>query len=723
MKFKKLIAFAMIGGLVLAQASPIQGAYVKAATTTVKVTSSEEDKQDQKLNDILVKVKSVITVPSDFTVFNYSYNSYSTTPTWYLYWSTKDGNNYMSVVSDDSGHVLNYYTYKNNSESTSPQYLQSELKGKAETFLKKVVKAEYNKLSYQSASYIGYANYYSYMYERTENGIAVPDNNMVVTVDSSTGEVKEFTSNWDYTVTFPSSKVSITKEKATELLKKQLTMELEYHEVYSSDGSKMRGELVYGPSKSYLAVDAKNGTVYDARDYYYGNEEGGYGANKTAATESQDSVAYDTAILTEEEIKKVQEMADLLTKTEAIKALKSNSSFLIDSKATTQTANLSQVSLDPSNPDQKSYVWNISLRDESEIDYSSGFYYRAYSSATVDAKSGKVISFNANTREYTNEKDASSAVKLSESEGLKKAETFLKKYYSSMYDQTKYTDSSDGYVIIYKEDANVRGGKIYTFTRVSNGVKFPSNQISVGVDLASGKIYSFDYNWYNKVQFESAQNTITAEAALERYLALDGYDLVYEISTQHKKDNTSTSSVRLVYRTDIQPQYIDAFNGEQVDYSGEKSVKETGYSYTDIEQSAYKRAILILADMGIGFNSSTFSPENAITKEEFNQLMQLVNAYELRNATWSGAGTITREEAAKYAIETLDLGYIAKMDIFKVSYSDSSEIASGNVGYVVLADQLKLLQSGNDTTFRPRQTLTRGEAAQLILQMINMYQY
>ena len=103
----------------------------------------------------------------------------------------------------------------------------------------------------------------------------------------------------------------------------------------------------------------------------------------------------------------------------------SKSSFLIDSKATTQTANLSQVSLDPSNPDQKSYVWNISLRDESEIDYSSGFYYRAYSSATVDAKSGKVIHFNANTREYTNEKDAKASVKLSESEGQKKAEAFL----------------------------------------------------------------------------------------------------------------------------------------------------------------------------------------------------------------------------------------------------------------------------------------------------------
>lgn len=722
MKFKKLIAFAMIGGLVMTQATPIQMRYVKAATTTAKKTSSEEVSQEQKLNDLLVQVKSVITIPSEYTVFNYSYNSYSTEPVWYFYWSTKDGNNYMSIVSDDNGHILNYYNYKYPDEATAPQYLQAELKEKADAFLKKIVKDSYSKLSYQSASYDGvYTNAYTYLYERTEKGIPVPDNTITVSIDSSTGEVKQFSSNWDYTVTFPSSKVSITKDKATELLKKELTMDLEYHEVYSSDGSKMLGELVYVPSKSYLAVDAKNGTIYDTRDYY-AYDTTGYGAKEEETAASADSGSNGMNVLTEEEIKKIEEMAGLLTKKEAIKALKSNSSYLIDSKATTETASLSQVSLDPSNPDAKSYVWNITLMDSSEIDYNSDSYYQPYISASVDAKTGSVISFNANTKVYAYGVDASSSVKLTESEGLKKAETFLKKYYSSLYNNTEYTGSYDGYAISYLEDGDLSGGKVYTFTRVSNGVKFPSNQIYVGVDLVTGKIYSFNYNWYHKIQFESVQNTITASDALDHYLALDGYDLIYEITTKYT-ETTSTSSVRLVYRTDIQPYYIDAFTGAQVNYSGEQSVKETGYSYTDIDQSAYKRAILLLADMGIGFNSSTFAPDNAITKEEFNQLVQSVGLYELRNLTWSGAGTITREEAARYAIEGLNLGYIAKMDIFKVNYTDSSELTTGSIGYVVLADQLELLQSNNDNTYRPKQALTRGEAAQLILQMINLYQY
>lgn len=725
MKFKQLITYAMISGFVISQAVGIPMTYVKAATavTDTKDTSSTEVSQEQKLNVLLVKIKSVITIPSKFSQFEYSYNSYSTIPFWIFYWNTKDGNEYIHVTCDNDGHILGYYQYNNNGNYTTPKYLQSELKGKADTFLKKIVPAEYNKLSFKNSSYSGvYKNSYTYTYERTENGISVPDNYMTVSVDSITGDVREFNSNWNYTVTFPSSKVNITKEEATELLKKQLHMELEYQESFSSDGKQMLGELVYVPNHSYLAVDAKSRTIYDTKDTYsrtYGLASST--SDSSAMGEKEDS-GNQMVTLTEEEMKKVQEIAGLMSKKEAIQALKNNSSYLIDAKATTQKANLTQVSLDPSNPDAKSYVWNITLTDPSDVDYTSNSYYKAYITATIDAKDGTVLSFRANTKDYIFGVDGSTYVKLSESDGLKKAQDFLKKNYSSMYNKTEYTDSYDGYGISYSDAGTKYGGKIYTFTRVNNSAKFPSNQIRVGVDLVTGKIYSLDYSWYNKVQFEANQNTISAETAFEKYLSLDGYDLVYEIATKYS-DDTPTSSVRLVYRTNIYPSYIDAFTGEQVGYFGEKYIKEHSYSYTDIDQSTYKRAILILADMGIGFNSSTFQPDSAITKEEFNQLIGNVGFYQLRTSTLSGVGTLTREAAAQYAIETLKLAYIAKMDIFKVNYNDSSDVTSGSTGYVVLADQLKLLQSNTENKFRPKENLTRGEAAQLILQIIDMYQY
>lgn len=725
MKFKQLITYAMISGFVITQAVGIPMTYVKAATavTSTEETSSTEVSQDQKLNDLLVKIKSVITIPSNFSQFDYSYNNYDTIPSWFFYWSTKDGNEFINIICDNDGHILGYYKYKYNGDYTTPEYLQSELKGKADEFLRKTVSAEYKNLSYKAASYSGvYNNTYTYTYERTENGIPVPDNYMTVSVDSITGEVREFNSNWNYTVTFPAAKVKITKEEATELLKKQLLMELEYHEAYSSDGKQMRGELVYVPNQSYLAVDAKSGTIYDTKDTYSVTYESENQTTDSDSMGSKEDSKNEMVTLTEEEMKKVQETAGLLTKKEAIQVLKRNSSYLIDQKATTQKATLSQVSLDPSNPDAKSYVWNITLMDPSDVDYKSNSQYLAYITATIDAKDGTVLSFHANTKDYNFGVDASSYVKLSESDGLKTAQDFLKKNFSNMYNKTEYTDSYDGYAISYSDTETKYGGKIYTFTRVNNGVKFPSNQIRVGVDLVTGKIYSFDYSWYNNVQFESNQNTISPEAAFVKYLSLDGYDLVYEIARKYSED-IPTYSVRLVYRTGINPSYIDAFTGEQVDYSGEKYVAEHSYSYTDIDQSSYKRAILILADMGIGFHSSTFLPDSAITKEEFNQLIGNVDFYQLRTSTLPGAGTITREAAAQYAIETLKLAYIAKMDIFKVNYNDSSEITSGSTGYVVLADQLKLMQSNTENKFRPKDTLTRGEAAQLILQIINMYQY
>ena len=89
----------------------------------------------------------------------------------------------------------------------------------------------------------------------------------------------------------------------------------------------------------------------------------------------------------------------------------------------------------------------------------------------------------------------------------------------------------------------------------------------------------------------------------------------------------------------------------------------------------------------------------------------------------SGTGTITRELAAKYAIKTLKLDYIAKLNIFEVDYKDASKIKKDNVGYVVLADELELVPTRKSKTFEPTDTLTREEAANMLLQLISKYNH
>lgn len=716
MKFKKIMTFFMIGAMMMAPLGTHR--MVQAASTEVV---AEETTQEEILSKVLVKVKNVITIPKDYSEFSYSYNNDKEEPSWYLSWYQKDGKGSIDINCDNNGNVLSYYLYNDRSQVSTPKFLQSELKGKADAFLKKVAKDQYSSLSYKSAYYNGvYSNRYSFVYERIENGIPVPDNQMVVSLDAQTGEVQQFDTSWDYDVSMPKSDVKITKEKATSLLQKELEMKLEYHIQHSEDGETMKTKLLYVPNKNYLAVDAKNGKVYDTRvnDSYYDNYKN-YMSADTGASMTEEAKA-DRDVLTEEEIAKIDELSGLISKKEAIASLKKYADLYIDSAATEQSATLYDTVLDDSKPETKSYIWRITLYDPKPMEERADYNYSAYINATVDAKTGKVIDFDAANKTYNYGTDTSSYLKYSEEEGLKKAQSFIKKYYIDLYKQTEYTDCYDGYVISYTDTDMNYGGKVYTFTRVSNGIPFPENQITVGVDLVTGKIYNFSYSWYENVTFDAPANVITAEAAKENYLNCEGYDLVYEINTTYENEQLK-KEVRLVYRTEIYPGYIDATTGKQVTYDGTELSSDTGYAYTDISGSPYERTIKILADMGIGFNSSLYLPNEAITKNQFSQLLQSVYIYDIRNSLLSGTGTITREEAAKYAIQTLNLDYIAKLDVFKSEYKDSSQITPSYLGYVVLADELGLVTNSSDANFRPQEALTRGEAAQLILQLLSNY--
>ena len=74
-----------------------------------------------------------------------------------------------------------------------------------------------------------------------------------------------------------------------------------------------------------------------------------------------------------------------------------------------------------------------------------------------------------------------------------------------------------------------------------------------------------------------------------------------------------------------------------------------------------------------------------------------------------------REDGPKYIIRALGYEDIAQMtDIFAAGFSDSADITPGMEGYIALAKGFGIIGGNPDSTFAPKEPLTRADAAIMI---------
>ncbi|SHO45119.1 YcdB/YcdC domain-containing protein [Anaerocolumna xylanovorans] len=697
-----------------------------AAKEQASSSASSED-----LENMINTVKGKITIPSELSEFSYNYysgNPYSDN-TWNFTWSSKDGSKNIYVNSDSKGHISSYNYYTN--QNYKPVYLQGELKDKADAFIKGIAPDISGKLQYlETSSASPYSGTYTYQYQRVENGIPMPDNSVSVSVNYQTGDVTSYNANWLYDVTIPSSTVKISKEDAAATIGKNIKMTLSYQSAYaiynSDNGNKnnTKAFLVYSPDKSYLAVDAITGKLYDTQSIWYNLN----GAAETAKDSGAKSMALKASGLTPQESAEVDNIKGLITKNDAIQAVKSNTKLLFDKNMTSVSANLYKNNYADGN---SGYIWNINFSDPREIKDSTKDSYRAYASATVDAKTGKIIGYYSSTNNYYNSKTGNwetPKVKYTSKQGKGILESFLKEQIPEYFKSSTYTGTSDDYVIAYKDSKPVYGGYSYNYQRVNEGISYAANNISGAVDGVTGKIYSFGYSWDSKVTFEAPTNVISADKAFGYYIANEGYRLVYEIYYKNSVSDTKTDAsytqtplVRLVYRTDISPDFISPFTGKQLDYDGKEYVKQTTlYSYTDIEGNSSARNIKLLANMGIGFEGGLFKPAQAVTSDELKDFIQKAGFYADSSKYKLTGNTVSRIDAAKYAIQVLGLEKAAKITgIYSMNVTDQSSISQSDLGYAAIAYGLKLLLPNNNSQLHSGDNLTRQDTADLIAAMLN----
>ncbi len=688
------------------------------------IDNTSTETNSDHLKKITNKVKKKITIPASLSNFEYQYykGNSSSDGTWNLSWSNDKRSETLFVACDESGNISSYYHYSDTSyKQTKPVYLREELQTKADEFIKKLVPSIYKNLeSVSLSSNDSYSGQYTYSYRRVHNGIPMPDNNVTISINYETATVQSASVSWLYNLTIPLEKAKLTKDDATNKIKEQLNMKLAYKTSYieQKDGSyKTKAYLVYEPDNSYISVDAITGEVYLNKEKWIESTSKGKEESSSNSGAAMDSASEGN--LTEKEIASIEELNSLISKDTAISKIKDEKSLLISEYASSITANLVQSY--KNNEKDKHYIWNIHFNDPRPVKDGED-NYRGYASASVDAKTGKILSFYGSVPNHYNDAKKTwdnVTVKYDKKQSQTILENFLRSQISSYYSNSVLSYSNDDYIITYKDTTPIYGGYSYRYDRVYNNIPYADNRISGSVDGVTGKIYSFHYNWDEKIEFQASKGAMNELEALNSYLDKDGYELIYEISPTHSLKNESYSTkptIRLVYYPNIYPASISPFTGEQIDWNGDIFKKTPSYVYTDIKSSKYEKSILLLSNLGVGFEGTKFQPSKKITTKEFISLLDQLH-YNTDELNLKSSKTITRTDAVKSLITLAGLKTVAEIpNIYTTNFSDKKDIPKKDLGYVALAKGLGIISG---TKFSPKTTLTRGEAAQYIIQFLN----
>lgn len=721
-----LLISSITASTIVGVSQPASMSYAQTNAVETALISTSKDSQ-ATLTNVTKKVKSKITIPSQYTQFEYSKYDNAEEEIWFLTWKNKDQSKGIQVRTDNMGRILTYSHRNYGEENYTPKYKKAALKQKADAFIKKVAFDISGNLKYKGNESVGpYAGYYLYVYERIENGVTVPDNMIRVGVNYETGEVVQYEAEWAYDLKIPEKDTKVTESQAIEKIKKELKMQLVYKTYYNEDNEDFKPRkafLAYVPDKSYLSVDAKNGTIYTEKVTYTDSYE-----EKRNENASMEETAADTgkqeSSLTQEEINEIKELNGLISKEEAINVIKNNKKLLIDSKMTKVSANLQKREQQDGT---KLYVWDITLQDPREINQAKDDIFRGYATANIDAKTGTILSFYSSVKDYNVSGTETSKVKYKKEEAQKIFETFAKEQVPNYMKQSEFSNATEDYVLLKNDKETVYGGYYYQYNRVYKDIPYEDNRIYGNVDGVTGKIYRFSYNWNDSLTFEQPNQILTPEQALDAYIEKDGFDLIYEINTTYDLDKNNNSvkkeDVRLVYATNITPEYISPFDGKQLTYYGSTyNGAEDTYKYKDISDHKSAENIELLADIGIGFASENFQPEKAITKAELYQFLNKINyGYKTEKDLRNNSSTITRVDTAKLIVELLDLKKVAELtEIYQLDYADKDTISAADTGYIALVEGFGLLSVDSKNNFRPKENLTRAEAADFMVGIMGL---
>lgn len=692
---------------------------------------------DKGLEAAIKTVKAKFSIPEDYK-FTSNISTSESGMVYYLNWSSSDTINWgnINVAVDDKGMILNYSRYLPDDYKQVkrlPSLSREDALAKAEHYIEKIAPGLTRELKYEEnyqdnimdSSY--YLNYY-----RVIDGVPYYNDRVSVTISRDSGDLQGYYRNWSANLQFPSSKGAISLEKAEAAYAEKLGLRLIYG--YTMNDDEIKVFPLYSPiyENSYFAIDAFTGEKYRlAPGDYYGD------GIQLASTAAMKEIVMDAAgvRLSPEEQKAVEEAGKLIDEKKA-EEIARKSEFL----GITDEYELRSYYLDRNWPG-KEYVWSLYF-----IKPSANKEYPDLDSVSmsINAGTGEITSFYR----YTAGNDGKDQPVNDIAKAKSVTDAFLSKYYPQYYKLLEYDRI---YNEEYLSDKTVPA-RFYNirYSRLVNGVPFPSNGASFNYNNLTGEITSFSLDWF-EAEFPAVDKVIGVKAATDNLLEKVGLGLEYRYEYPAEaepitKTLTAEGKTVLVYTLKPgKPYYIDALTGNVVYGSGEEYKEPQKVIYTDIKGHYAEKQISVLAEFGIYLEGSEFRPSEDMSQKDFLSYLSKTLSYYgpvinekstekdidemyayliregiVKETEKSPDSKVTREEAVKFIIRALRYDKVADIKgIYSVSFKDASSISPELYGYIAIASGLRIV-NGDGTNFSPKKNITRGEAAVMIYNYLQL---
>jgi len=684
------------------------------------------------------KIKGIFDT-AGFDEFNIRYMENKDRKTWNLSWSNSEEpyGSLDATVDADTGNILNIDMdggYDPDQKSSFiPKVSEEEARKIAEEFAKKHQPDEFAKTIYREAQEPIYrpltARYqqdYNFNFVRVIKDIPVEGDGFNVSVNGATGEVQNYSFSWSYDG-LPSADKVISREEAEKIFKEKAGLKLAYKRYYNYETKEDNVKLVYTIDRPYsLLIDATTGEFLDDANYSP-YDRGGMGSAdlymKSAAAQP----------LTHQEQKEVDATNNCITKEAAVKVLQKY--VTIPEGYEQNYANLYE---DYDNPGQK--VWSMSWSKKTDDDEGYGSV-----NAQVDAVSSELLSFNIwddsrSNNDFTQKYDRTAAQKL--------AEDFLKKLQPEKANSVKLEETVGA-----KYPDKIRE-HYFSFTRLVGSIPYLDNGFSVSVDSVTGEILSYNMRWQDR-DFPKADGVVSKQDAEAGFLKDIGLELCY--TEVYRDDEEQESKFYLVYKLKSSNSYIfDAFDMKPLDYGGKPIEKQPDTVFSDIKGHWAENDIQLLVDMGvIRSGEDKFHPDDNMDQGDFIKLLTTAtglgpvnNIIVYKTGVHAGEDSesvqdyidaaikagiakqgeidaqkpLPREKMAAFMVRALGYDKVASIsDIYSIPAEDAAAVAGAYKGHAAIAMGLGLI-TGEDGKFDPQGSVTRAQAAVVLVRMLQLYE-
>ena len=679
-----------------------------------------EEKPQITLKQAIEKAKSALNLNTEGFEFNSSYNeNQNGFNLWSLSWNNTKTNNESINVSVDSksGDIISigWYVPYEQSKSRIPKYTKEEALKAAQVWAAKLQgeKFKLTKLKEnqnQNQDYYNkYSDVYSFEFVRVQDGINVTPNTILLQLDKNTLKIRNFYMVWD-TQSLPAKTNAISLDKAKELFKSKLGLELSYSFIYNNPTGEPKAILAYTLKNDNNPIDAITGDILNTMYRVYAMDMA------SSAKEASSPMP-----ITPQEQTVLDDNSKYITKETAEQVFRQY--IKLDENMKLERANLYP------GYQKVNATWNLEWKFSSTDGKSV-----KYINAQIDAVTKEFKSLYTN---FNNDSVDKTKTAITKEQAKKLAEEFLTNVQPDKFKKTQLREAKNIYGIMPANQSEYS----FNYARVENGIPCPSNALTIAVNEYTGEVISYNTNWLD-VNFPAPNKVITLDKAYEALFSnvKFGMEYIYHYPNINDYDK---KEIKLAYVLENMNILMDAQSGKMLNYDGTPAVPAKKLAYTDIKGNAAEAAINTLIDMGILVpESTTFAPKSNMLQKDFIKLLvsSLQDYYPVPLAKTENQydtyykeaikrkliaenekkpdAVMTNQAMAKMLVRAMNYGVLAeKTKMFTANFKDASRITPAFKGYVVIAAELGIIPPVKSYIY-PTKAITRGEAAEILIKYL-----